>query len=131
MPLPEQHCHAAQGEVSALIRDLIHSTFASTTPEVPTGGLLQLAAQLSWQDADVDEPLLTLGVDIMAVLKGAADSQLFRGPEPPRDAALAATLPTTILGTFGTAPGQLRCGQRARWSTIWRACDYGLCSGRR
>jgi hypothetical protein len=99
------HHRCLQGDAPTLFAKLLRGSSSSqASPSVLTSGLLRLAAQLRWQDADMDESLLTLGVEVMSVLEAAADSGHFCGPQPLLDADLAVTVACNILSAFGTAP---------------------------
>jgi hypothetical protein len=94
-----------QGQCSIFLAKLVERSSAQAPTPALHRGLLQLAAQLRWQDADMDEELLALGVEVMSVLEAAADSGHFCGPEPLLDAELAVSVACNILSAFGTAPG--------------------------
>jgi hypothetical protein len=103
---------AMQSQSHRFLARLLHgSRFALASTPALAGHVLQLAAQLRWQDADMDEQRLALGVGIMSVLEAAADSGQFYGPSPLLDADLAAAVARNVLSVFGTALFNSVCGQ--------------------
>jgi hypothetical protein len=122
---PKKRRCAAQVQSTTFLKDLIHGSSTLSSTPVLAGHVLQLATQLRWQGADMDEPLLALGVEVMSVLEAAADSGHFCGPEPLLDADLAAALACNILSTFGTVPPQ-RSGRHV--VSMWPACGQHMVS---